>query len=40
LAIGTDEAGFRINVNPTDALQTAKEIVAYAKAEGFDMIVG
>ncbi|MBR9831859.1 electron transfer flavoprotein subunit beta/FixA family protein [Acidiluteibacter ferrifornacis] len=38
LAIGADEA-VRINVNPTDALQTAKEIVAFAKAEGFDMVL-
>ncbi len=38
LAIGADEA-VRINVDPTDALQTAKEIVAYAKAENFDLVL-
>lgn len=38
LAIGADEA-VRIDVNPTDALQASKEITAYAKSEGFDIIL-
>lgn len=38
LAIGADEA-VRVNVDPTDALQTAKQVVAYAKSENFDLIL-
>jgi electron transfer flavoprotein beta subunit len=38
LAIGADE-GVRINLNATDASQTAAEIAAYAKDKGFDLIL-
>ncbi|MDB9775666.1 electron transfer flavoprotein subunit beta/FixA family protein [Vicingaceae bacterium] len=38
LAIGADEA-VRIDVNPTDALQAAKEIATYAKTQGFDLLL-
>lgn len=37
LAIGADDA-VRVNVDPKDALNTAKQIVAYAKDQSFDMI--
>lgn len=37
LAIGADEA-VRVNINPKDALSTAKQIAAYAKDQNFDMI--
>lgn len=38
LAIGADDA-VRIDTAPTDALYVAKQIAAYAKAQGFDMIL-
>ncbi len=38
LAIGADD-GARINLNATDAFQTAAEIAAYAKDKGFDLIL-
>ncbi|MBL4710382.1 MAG: electron transfer flavoprotein subunit beta/FixA family protein [Flavobacteriales bacterium] len=38
LAIGADDA-VRINTNPTDALNAAKQIAEYAKENGFDMIL-
>lgn len=38
LAIGADEA-VRINTNPTDALNVAKQIADYAKENGFDMVL-
>jgi len=38
LAIGADDA-VRIDAAPTDALYVAKQIAAYAKAQGFDMIL-
>ena len=38
LAIGADEA-VRIDTGPKDALSTAKQIVAYAKDQGFDLIL-
>lgn len=38
LAIGADDA-VRIDTEPTDALYVAKQIAAYAKDKGFDMIL-
>jgi electron transfer flavoprotein beta subunit len=38
LAIGADEA-VRIDIEPKDAMATASEIAAYAKANGFDLIL-
>jgi electron transfer flavoprotein beta subunit len=38
LAIGADDA-VRIDAAPTDALYVAKQIAAYAKEHGFDMIL-
>ncbi len=38
LAIGADDA-VRVNVNATDAYQTASEIAFYAKDKGFDLIL-
>ena len=38
LAIGADDA-FRVNIDPTDTLNTAKQIVAHAKAGAYDMIL-
>lgn len=38
LAIGADDA-VRVNIDPTDALNAAKQIVAHAKDGGYDMIL-
>lgn len=38
LAIGADNA-VRVDADPTDALYVAKQIAAYAKDKGFDMIL-
>jgi len=38
LAIGADEA-VRVNANPTDGLQVAKELAAFVKNGAFDMIL-
>ncbi len=38
LAIGADDA-VRVNVDPQDALSTAKQIAAHAKEGGYDMIL-
>lgn len=38
LAIGADDA-VRINIEPKDALSAAKQIVAYAKGQAYDMIM-
>ncbi|HRH37405.1 MAG TPA: electron transfer flavoprotein subunit beta/FixA family protein [Flavobacteriales bacterium] len=38
LAIGADEA-VRVDAQPTDALQVAEHIAAYAKDKGFDLIL-
>ncbi|MAY82530.1 MAG: electron transfer flavoprotein subunit alpha [Flavobacteriales bacterium] len=38
LAIGADDA-VRINMDPKDAMTTAKQITDYAKDKGFDMIL-
>lgn len=36
LAIGADEA-VRVDVQPTEALQVAEQVAAYAKDKGFDL---
>ncbi len=38
LAIGADEA-VRVDVQPTEALQVAEQVAAYAKDKGFDMVL-
>jgi len=38
LAIGADEA-VRVDVQPTEALQVAEQVAAYAKDKGFDLIM-
>ncbi|HQW06791.1 MAG: electron transfer flavoprotein subunit beta/FixA family protein [Flavobacteriales bacterium] len=38
LAIGADEA-VRVDVQPTEALQVAEQVAAYAKDKGFDLIL-
>lgn len=38
LAIGADEA-VRVDAQPTEALQVAEQVVAYAKDKGFDLII-
>jgi electron transfer flavoprotein beta subunit len=38
LAIGADEA-IRVDAQPTEALQVAEQIAAYAKDKGFDLIL-
>lgn len=38
LAIGADDA-VRVDVQPTEALQVAEQIAAYAKDKGFDLIM-
>ena len=38
LAIGADEA-VRVDAQPTEALQVAEQVAAYAKDKGFDLII-
>lgn len=38
LAIGADEA-VRVDIQPTEALQVAEQVAAYAKDKGFDLIL-
>lgn len=38
LAIGADEA-VRVDVQPTEALQVAEQVAAYAKDKGFDLVL-